>query len=58
MRKCICDLPRNASTPMVENNWIEVNIFRDDYYYYIEGIGDSKVNCKINYCPKCGRKLN
>ena len=50
--KCICeDLKDGVDKEIEQGDWNTMYILK-------QGGGDGCVSVSINYCPKCGRKLN
>jgi hypothetical protein len=58
MGKCICILEEGQEITMDEGCWTVLSLKRECDGYYLEAWGDEKVDKRINYCPKCGRKLD
>ena len=57
--KCICeDLKDGVDKEIGQGDWNTMYILKQGGYYYIKAIGEGCVSVSINYCPKCGRKLN
>lgn len=56
---CICKkLEKNSKEYLVFGNWNTLAMRRDeDGEYSIVAIGDGEAEMKLNYCPRCGRKL-
>lgn len=57
---CICKkLEKNSKEYLVFGNWNTLAMRRDeDGEYSIVAIGDGEAEMKLNYCPRCGRKLS
>lgn len=58
MGKCICNLEDGQKIIMDEGCWTYLKLNREHDGYYIEAWGDDVASMRINYCPKCGRKLS
>lgn len=54
---CICDLKINEENHICNGNWNSLYIERNIDGYYIVASGEGEAHMKINYCPKCGKKL-
>lgn len=56
--KCICETVREGHSETISIG-AYVNIYMRKEYgeYYIEAKADGNAYLKLNYCPKCGRKL-
>ena len=56
--KCICEMVREGHSETISIG-AYVNIYMRKEYgeYYIEAVSDGKAVMRLNYCPKCGRKL-
>lgn len=54
---CICDLNVNEKKLITDGCWNSLYIERNKYDYFIVASGDGNAYMKINYCPKCGRRL-
>jgi hypothetical protein len=58
MEKCICELNKGEEKLITKGSWVNLYISRDNYdEYWIEAISDGRASMKIDYCPKCGKKL-
>lgn len=57
---CICKkLEKNSKKYLVFGDWNTLAMRRDeDGEYSIVAIGDGEAEMKLNYCPRCGRKLS
>ena len=56
--KCICELvEEGCSEYLLVGDWVDICIKKEDSKYYIEALADGNAYLKLNYCPKCGRKL-
>ena len=56
--KCICELIKEGhSEKLPISDWNDIYMRKEDGEYYIEAIAGVNVYWKLNYCPKCGRKL-
>ncbi len=56
--KCVCELVKEDYPEKLSiGNWVDMYISKEGDEYYIEAVGDGKAYLKLNYCPKCGRKL-
>lgn len=58
MDKCICNLKNGEETHLADGDWTLLKLKKLDDGFYIEGWGDGVASMRINYCPKCGRKLS
>lgn len=56
--KCVCELIKEGhSEKLSTGNWNDIYMRKEDGKYYIEAVADGKAVMRLNYCPKCGRKL-
>ena len=56
--KCICELIKEGhSEKLSVGDWNDIYMRKEDGKYYIEAIADGNAYWTLNYCPKCGRKL-
>ena len=56
--KCRCELIKGGCSEKLSiGDWVDIYIRKEDGEYYIEAIADGNAYLKLNYCPKCGRKL-
>ena len=56
--KCICELIKEGCSEKLSiGDWVDIYIRKEDGEYYIEAIADGNAYLTLNYCPKCGRKL-
>ena len=56
--KCICNMVKEGYPEIISiGTYVNMYIVKKDDEYYIEAIADGKACLKLNYCPKCGRKL-
>lgn len=56
--KCICEVSESEEKLIDEGSYVNLYISRDEYGYWINAIADGRASMKIDYCPKCGRKLS
>lgn len=57
MNKCICDLKDKEEKLITNGNWVDLYIKLERKEYWIVAMADGNAMMKIDYCPKCGRKL-
>ena len=56
--KCICELIKEGhSEKLSVGDWNDIYMRKEYGKYYIEAIADGNTYLRLNYCPKCGRKL-
>ena len=56
--KCICELIKEGhSEKLSVGDWNDIYMRKEYGKYYIEAIADGNAYLRLNYCPKCGRKL-
>ena len=56
--KCICELIKEGcSEKLSTGEWNDIYMRKEYGNYYIEAIADGNAYLTLNYCPKCGRKL-
>ena len=56
--KCICDMAKEGYPEIISiGTYVNMYIVKKDGEYYIETKADGNAYLKLNYCPKCGRKL-
>ena len=56
--KCVCELVKEGYPEEVSiGNLVNMYMSKEDDEYYIEAVSDGKAVMRLNYCPKCGRKL-
>lgn len=54
---CICTLEEKERKLVSVGDWVNLYIYLNDKEYWIVGEADGTAMMKIDYCPKCGRKL-
>lgn len=57
---CICQNVKEGSyneKEIAQGDWNAMYIRREGKEFFICALGDGYVIYKIDYCPKCGRKL-
>lgn len=57
MDECICNLSKGEEKLISNGSWVDLYMSLKDGEYWIEAISDGRVSMRIDYCPKCGRKL-
>ena len=57
MEECICNLSEGEEKLISNGSWVDLYISLKDGEYWIEAISDGRASMRIDYCPKCGRKL-
>ena len=56
--KCVCKfIKEGQSKKLSVGSWVDIYMRKEDGKYYIEAIADGNAYLTLNYCPKCGRKL-
>ena len=56
--KCICELVKEGFSEKISSGtWVDMYIRKEYGKYYIKAVADGNAYLKLNYCPKCGRKL-
>ena len=56
--KCICELAKEGRLEKIlMGNWVGIYMTKEDDEYYMKVIAGENACIKLNYCPKCGRKL-
>ena len=56
--KCVCELIKEGQSEKFSvGSWVDIYMRKEDGKYYIEAIADGNAYLTLNYCPKCGRKL-
>ena len=56
--KCICSMVKEGYPEIISiGTYVNMYIVKKDGEYYIEAKADGNAYLKLNYCPKCGRKL-
>ena len=56
--KCICETVREGHSETISiGAYVNMYMVKEDDEYYIEAVSDGKAVMRLNYCPKCGRKL-
>ena len=56
--KCICEIVKEGYSETISiGTYVNMYMTKKDGEYYIEAISDGKATMRLNYCPKCGRKL-
>ena len=55
--KCICDLKEKEEKRITHGDWVDLYIKLEDKEYWIVAEAEGNAMMKIEYCPKCGRKL-
>ena len=56
--KCVCKLIKEGQSKKLSvGSWVDIYMRKEDGKYYIEAIADGNAYLTLNYCPKCGRKL-
>jgi hypothetical protein len=55
--ECLCQLKDNEEKLITEGYWINLYIYKEYGEYFIKALSDGRADMKIDYCPKCGRKL-
>jgi len=56
--KCICNLKGGQEITIDKGEYTVLMMKKRYGGFYIEAWGDGVARMRINYCPKCGRKLN
>ena len=55
---CVCkEIKIDEKILISRGDWVDLFLDKDEYGYYIMGMGDGNVYMKIKYCPLCGRLL-
>ena len=55
---CKCEeIEINERELISRGNWVDLLLYKDEYGYYIMGMGDGNAYMNIKYCPLCGRLL-
>lgn len=55
---CICkEIKIDEKILISKGDWVDLFLDKDEYGYYIMGMGDGNAYMKIKYCPLCGRLL-
>ena len=56
--KCICELIKEGHSETISiGTYVNIYMRKEYGKYYIEAKADGNAYLKLNYCPKCGRKL-
>ena len=56
--KCICELIKEGHSETISiGTYVNIYMRKEYGEYYIEAKADGNAYLKLNYCPKCGRKL-
>ena len=56
--KGVCELIKEGlSEKLSVGDWNDIYMRKEYGNYYIEAIADGNAYLRLNYCPKCGRKL-
>ena len=56
--KCICETVREGYSETISiGTYVNIYMRKEYGEYYIEAKADGNAYLKLNYCPKCGRKL-
>ena len=56
--KCICETVRGGHSEIISiGAYVNIYMREEHGEYYIEAKADGNAYLKLNYCPKCGRKL-
>ena len=56
--KCVCELIKEGQSEKLSvGSWVDIYMRKEYGKYYIEAIADGNAYLTLNYCPKCGRKL-
>ena len=56
--KCICETVREGHSETISiGTYVNIYMRKEYGEYYIEAKADGNAYLKLNYCPKCGRKL-
>lgn len=55
--KCLCDLNEGEEKLITKGSWVDLYIAKSYGEYWIKAISDGRADMRIDFCPKCGRKL-
>ena len=56
--KCVCEIVKEGYPETISiGTYVNMYMVKEDDEYYIEAVSDGKAVMRLNYCPKCGRKL-
>lgn len=56
--KCICETVKEGHSETISiGTYVNIYMRKEYDEYYIEAKADGNAYLKLNYCPKCGRKL-
>lgn len=56
--KCVCEIVKEGYPETISiGAYVNMYMVKEDDEYYIEAVSDGKAVMRLNYCPKCGRKL-
>lgn len=57
MEECICNLEEGEEKLIRRGSWNDLYLRLSNGEYRINAIADGIASMKIEYCPKCGKKL-